>query len=175
MPALSLRAVQSTSGANRCEPGCQFQGGKQHGRQAMAPTHPLSGQGTPITRGGSGAPVRDSVTVPFRQPAQAQRISLLPCGNSSGGGLTDRELIRISPPGSRHLRGLSFTPAAWKQLATQGQAVYLFAPDPSAPSDAALRYIEAGEVTGVQTAYKCRVRNPWWRVPLVRVPDLLLT
>jgi adenine-specific DNA-methyltransferase len=42
-------------------------------------------------------------------------------------------------------------------------------------SRGAHRYLVAGEVEGVPAAYKCRVRSPWWQVPLVPVADLLLT
>jgi adenine-specific DNA methylase len=89
-------------------------------------------------------------------------------------GLESRELIQLSPPGSRHLRGLSFSTAAWRALGERERATLLFRPG-GEPSDAALAYIEAGEVLDVHTAYKCRVRSPWWRVPLVRPADLLLT
>jgi adenine-specific DNA-methyltransferase len=37
------------------------------------------------------------------------------------------------------------------------------------------RYIEAGERSGVNERFKCRVRNPWYVVPGVRVPDLVLS
>lgn len=86
-----------------------------------------------------------------------------------------RELLRISPPGSRHLRGLTFTDDAWRELGAGGAACYLFYPDADKPSAAAQAYIAQGEVDGVHKAYKCRVRSPWWRVPVVAVPDLLLT
>ena len=33
----------------------------------------------------------------------------------------------------------------------------------------------AGQDAGVDAAYKCRVRKPWWRVPIVPPADLLLT
>jgi adenine-specific DNA-methyltransferase len=89
--------------------------------------------------------------------------------------LTGRELLAISPPGSRHLRGLTFSDRSWKSLAADGEACLLFAPDADSPSKAASRYIAAGEASGVHEAYKCKVREPWWRVPLVKVPDLLLT
>lgn len=85
------------------------------------------------------------------------------------------ELVRISPPGSRHLRGLSFSENAWEELLRAGRACYLFLPDKDNPSEDALRYIRAGETTGVHKAYKCRVRSPWWRVPTVAVADLFLT
>jgi len=88
--------------------------------------------------------------------------------------LPDRELLPLSPPGSRHLRGLSFTAAAHTELAGQGAATLLFRP-PDDPSPAAARYIAAGEQTGVDQAYKCRVRRPWWRVPLLAPADVLLT
>lgn len=93
-------------------------------------------------------------------------------------GLSESELLPISPPGSRHLRGLTFTQRAWRELAEGGRRVYLFAPrdELGAPlSSAARRYVAAGETDGVQHAYKCRVRAPWWQVPTVRSPDLLLT
>jgi len=84
------------------------------------------------------------------------------------------DVVRLSPPGSRHLRGLSLTSQALESLDRDGAATWLFRPA-GTPSRSGLRYIAAGEKTGVQTAYKCRVRNPWWRVPYLRPADLLLT
>lgn len=90
-------------------------------------------------------------------------------------GLSAAELLPISPPGSRHLRGLNFATQAWKTLAKEGKRCYLFAPDPQKPSAAALRYIAAGEAAKIHAGYKCRNRSPWWRVPLVARPDLLFS
>jgi adenine-specific DNA-methyltransferase len=89
-------------------------------------------------------------------------------------GLNETDLIRISPPGSRHLRGLGLTEAAWRELARDDARCYLLMPQ-GEPSSAARRYIKQGEVDGVANAYKCRVRSPWWRVPLVQTPHLFLT
>ena len=36
-------------------------------------------------------------------------------------------------------------------------------------------YVTHGEFIGVNQRYKCRVRDPWYQVPYVKVPDLLLT
>ncbi len=90
-------------------------------------------------------------------------------------GLTQADLLPISPPGSRHLRGLSFSERAWRSLGADGSRCYLFYPRPGALSDAARAYVTKGRAVGVHTAYKCRTRDPWWRVPLVPQPDLLLT
>jgi adenine-specific DNA-methyltransferase len=90
-------------------------------------------------------------------------------------GLRRDELMKICPPGSRHLRGLGFTEKAWEEMLLDGAAGYLFDPDNQNPSDAARAYIAAGEVQGVEQAYKCRVRSPWWRVPRVQVPDAFFT
>lgn len=89
-------------------------------------------------------------------------------------GLGPDELLSLSPPGSSHLRGLSLSNAHLKKLGDEGNAIHLFYPsDP--PSAAAAAYIEDGHRTGVDTAYKCRVRKTWYRVPLVSPADLLLT
>lgn len=90
-------------------------------------------------------------------------------------GLRPQELLPISPPGSRHIRGLRFAKEAWERLADEGARCYLFVPNRDKPSAAAWRYIEAGEKANVHKAYKCRNRSPWWRVPTVSIPDLLLT
>jgi adenine-specific DNA methylase len=89
-------------------------------------------------------------------------------------GIPEKELLPISPPGSKHLRGLTFERAAWEALVKEGKRCFLFAPADK-PSSAAKRYIKAGEEKSVHTGYKCSVRSPWWQVPLVRKPDLFFT
>jgi adenine-specific DNA-methyltransferase len=88
--------------------------------------------------------------------------------------LEEGDLIRLCPPGSRHLRTLSFTQSAWASMGDQGSPTWLFRPglDPSRP---ALEYISKGEELEVDQAYKCRVRKPWWRTPLVPPAHLFLT
>lgn len=89
-------------------------------------------------------------------------------------GIPQSELLRLSPPGSSHLRGLTLSSAALSRLGSSGKATYLFYPGAD-PSPQAQAYIDAGHRTGVDKAYKCRVRKPWYRVPLVQPADLLLT
>lgn len=89
-------------------------------------------------------------------------------------GLKSKELLHLSPPGSSHLRGLALSKGALSELGKKGQAVYLFYPS-NPPSPNAAAYIEDGHRTGVDTAYKCRIRKSWYRVPIVPPADLLLT
>lgn len=103
------------------------------------------------------------------------RYFTLTTGEVKAWGLRKRELLPISPPGSRHLRGLTFSDKAWESLRKDGSACYLFYPDPDAVSDAARSYIASGRARGIQLAYKCQARKPWWRVPVVPQADLLLT
>lgn len=99
-------------------------------------------------------------------PAQAEQL-----------GLSDDELVPLSPPGSRHLRGLSFTTEGWRRLGEHGPRTLLFRPgrERAGMSRGARGYLSVGEGSGVEQAYKCRVRAPWWQVPLVAPADLLLT
>lgn len=89
-------------------------------------------------------------------------------------GIPIRDRVRISPPGSSHLRGLALTYHAITRLGEGGDSTWLLRPS-DRPADATLRYLEEGERTGVANAYKCRVRKPWWRVPLLPPPDMFLT
>lgn len=89
-------------------------------------------------------------------------------------GIPHRDLVRISPPGSSHLRGLALTDSAMKRLGSEGHSTWLLYPS-ERPAAATLDYISKGVDTAVDQAYKCRVRSPWWRVPLLKPADLLLT
>ncbi|MAO81904.1 MAG: SAM-dependent methyltransferase [Nocardioides sp.] len=89
-------------------------------------------------------------------------------------GIPPRDRVRISPPGSSHLRGLALTASALTRLGRAGEATWLLRPS-DRPAEATLQYLADGERTGVADAYKCRVRTPWSRVPLLAPPDLFLT
>lgn len=89
-------------------------------------------------------------------------------------GLTRKDLVRLSPPGSAHLRGLELSNDAMTRLGQKDKSTWLFRPaEPLSP--AAQSYVDAGHLAGVDEAYKCRVRKPWYRVPLLPAADLLLT
>jgi adenine-specific DNA-methyltransferase len=89
-------------------------------------------------------------------------------------GLRKGDLLPISPPGSRHLKGHRITERTWEVMADEGARCFLFYPKQKL-SNAAAKYIAEGEADGVHKAYKCAVRNPWYTVPLVQTPDLFLT
>lgn len=89
-------------------------------------------------------------------------------------GLRSTDVLTLSPPGSAHLRGLTLSAEQLARLGGSGKSVHLFRPTGKL-SAAAQRYVEAGHAAGVHLAYKCRVRDPWYLVPLVEPADLLLT
>lgn len=60
------------------------------------------------------------------------------------------------------------------RLGAEGHSTWLLYPS-ARPAAATLDYISKGVDTGVDQAYQCRVRSPWWRVPLLKPADLLLT
>ncbi len=91
-------------------------------------------------------------------------------------GIDERDTLPLVPPGSQHLRKLTYGPAQKADCRANGQSTRLFYPDAENLSGEALAYIAYGESLGVSQRYKCRVRRPWWRVPIPKQPaDILVT
>lgn len=97
-------------------------------------------------------------------------------------GIDKRHLAKISPPGTKHFRGTTFSKRDWERLRDAGAAVWLLQPlddDPNwqeAPENADLvAYLQHGLALEVDKGYKCRIREAWYRPPAVPVPDLFFT
>lgn len=90
-------------------------------------------------------------------------------------GLSEKHVKRLCPPGTRHLKSLSFSRAQWEELRLAGARVWLLHPDKGARSKGLATYLAHGEALEVPAAYKCTVRDPWWRPPAVSPPDLFFT
>ncbi|MDA8292709.1 MAG: N-6 DNA methylase [Actinomycetota bacterium] len=90
-------------------------------------------------------------------------------------GLSESDLTPISPPGTRHLKGLSFTKGNWTNLRDSGERVWLLNPSSDQLAGGVARYVAHGQKIGIDSAYKCQIRTPWWRPPEVSVPDLFFT
>ena len=96
--------------------------------------------------------------------------------------IADHHLAKISPPGTKHFRGASFTSADWDRLRRDGEAVWMLLPNANPPrglegdEDSGLRrYLRKGLEDEVDQAYKCQIRTPWYRPPIVSPPDLFFT
>jgi len=91
-------------------------------------------------------------------------------------GLPDTVLIPAVSKAS-HIQGARFTRRDWEIMGMNGDPVYLLlVPDSHALTDKAVaNYIANGEHQGLSKRYKCRTRQPWYRVPYVRKPNLFLT
>lgn len=89
--------------------------------------------------------------------------------------ISEKHLKRISPPGTRHLKGLAFTRAHWEELRLAGERVWLLHPEPNTRAHSVAAYVKHGEEQKVDEAYKCTVREPWWRPPAVPEPHLFFT
>jgi tRNA1(Val) A37 N6-methylase TrmN6 len=90
-------------------------------------------------------------------------------------GLQSNHVRPIVPPGARHIPGARFTKSHWEHLRRGGQRVWLLHPRVNSPRGGLAEYIARGESLGVHEAYKCTIREPWWRPPAVEVPDLFFT
>lgn len=90
-------------------------------------------------------------------------------------GLTEEQLVKVCPPGTRHLRGTAFTLQQWESMRDADEPVWLFRPAVDDDSEARIAYTTHGEELGVDQAYKCQIRSPWWRPPTVSAPDFFFT
>lgn len=80
---------------------------------------------------------------------------------------------------TRHSPGIVFGEADYLASRTAGATSWLLdfaahAPDPMA-CPAAWDYLQTGLELGLQHRYKCRIRDPWFRVPSVRSGSLMLS
>jgi adenine-specific DNA methylase len=76
-----------------------------------------------------------------------------------------------------HLNGAIFAEDHWKNLAAQGERVYLLQLGKKVRSrlpTKALSYVVSGENSGYDAGYKCSIREPWYSVPSVWSPDAFL-
>lgn len=90
-------------------------------------------------------------------------------------GLAEHQLVKISPPGTKHLNGTAFRECDWQRLRELDERVWLLWPKADDGSAQLQKYLAVGEALGVHLAYKCTIRDPWWRVPVVPAPDLFFT
>ena len=77
---------------------------------------------------------------------------------------------------ARAFAGLRFSVADWRDALASGDAGYLLSIDTqNGLPECVLAYLKEGENQGVPSAFKCRSRSPWYRVPHVYIPDAFLT
>lgn len=80
------------------------------------------------------------------------------------------EYLQPTIPGTRHLKGLRLTDADALRLQQQDERCQLVvAPIGPLPNELA-PWAAAGERAGVNTAFKCVSRTPWYRVPVPPLP-----
>ena len=79
---------------------------------------------------------------------------------------------------SRSLRGLVWSRHDLESLEEQGIAHHLMGPEDdlfmATDRPALVRWLEEGESRGTPRRFKCRRRQPWWRVPGVQRADVLV-
>lgn len=84
------------------------------------------------------------------------------------------DVIRPLIARSVSIQGVHFTFDDWKFNIEKGAKAFLL-DFPDIPyeeySEGHKRYIQLGEKNGENTGYKCRIRNRWYRVPSIWVPD----
>jgi len=85
------------------------------------------------------------------------------------------EYLRPAVFNSRAFNGVSFSHVDLAEAMKSDKAGYLLHLERK-PNDSAVNaYLRHGEQEGVPAAYKCRSRNPWFRVPHVYEPNCFLT
>lgn len=82
-----------------------------------------------------------------------------------------RDWARPLLPRTRHAKGLSYTEADARQVAFDGLPSYLLDFAPGSPDPITRKgpreYLASGVANELPTRYKCRIREPWYKVPVV--------
>jgi adenine-specific DNA-methyltransferase len=90
-----------------------------------------------------------------------------------------RPWSRALLPRIRHASGLRYTASDHALADAAGARVHLldFAADRPDPEEHATpaAYLEAGTDAELHLRYKCRIREPWYRVPFIRAGELMLS
>jgi hypothetical protein len=90
-----------------------------------------------------------------------------------------RRIVRPAVSKAVQIPGTRISAVDHRRLLDEGRKGLMFVVDASTEprSSAVQRRIAVGEEAGVPDGYKCRVRKPWWSVPIPKrgVADLLLT
>jgi adenine-specific DNA-methyltransferase len=95
-------------------------------------------------------------------PAQADEL-----------GIARTDCVNLLPSGLS-LTGLdSLTHKTWVDAGSRLKTLLFFPREPL--SEAARAYIAGGEAAELDERYKCRIRSPWWRVPVGRPPHLFVS
>lgn len=76
--------------------------------------------------------------------------------------------LRPALTSSRQISGIGLLASA-----SEAQHLYLPPPEVSGLSEGDVRYLQHGESLGVPGRYKCKVRDPWFVVPGVRIPEVV--
>lgn len=81
----------------------------------------------------------------------------------------DPELLRAGVSKAAHLAGARLRPVDHEQLLQDGHRALMFVANSNSPAEAlesARPRIDRGELDGFDKRYKCRIRDPWWALPL---------
>lgn len=87
-------------------------------------------------------------------------------------GLTEWTIPLLAK--SAQMAGLTYRAADLDQQSAEGARTHLLAAPSKvdlAAAPALAKYIAEGEEGDVHTGYKCRIRNEWWVVPSISIPD----
>lgn len=85
-----------------------------------------------------------------------------------------QDIVRPLIGRSSHANSIYFTREDWKDNVSNGKAAYLIdfpEKEICSFSDKQQLYIMHGEEQGANTGYKCRIRDKWYCIPSVWVPD----
>jgi hypothetical protein len=82
-------------------------------------------------------------------------------------------------PRLRHAEGLRYTILDHRAVTQSGAKTHLLdfsktRPDPT-NSKCASKYLTDGVTKGLPERYKCRIRTPWYRIPFIKVGQLLMS